>query len=133
MERELGNGGFARLAQLLQQAGAMNVSHTLGTIVTYLLLDKDVLNPLAKELEEVYAEQDGVVRAPTWKELEKLPYLNACVQEGLRMSIGALNRSPRIFPEDDMVVCGKTIPRNVCASPPKIFLWPPEKKEELEN
>lgn len=86
VEKELGNGGFGRLAQLIQQAGAHNVSHTLSTIVTYLLLEPETkLAPLVAELEGIWTDRDEAQGgAPTWFELEKLPYLSACVKEGLR-------------------------------------------------
>lgn len=84
VEKELGNGGFGRLAQLIQQAGAHNVSHTLGTIITYLLLEpEEKLAPLLVELEGLWVDRDAET-ALTWFELEKLPYLSACISEGLR-------------------------------------------------
>ncbi|KAI8946629.1 cytochrome P450 [Xylaria longipes] len=111
VESELGNGGFPRLAQLIQQAGAHNVSHTLGTIVTYLLMDPKKLEPLRKELEDIWSEHNGKPTAPSWLELEKAPYLSAVVNEGLRMAIGGMNRTPRVFPDDDIEICGWVIPR----------------------
>ncbi|KAI0457211.1 cytochrome P450 [Xylaria acuta] len=111
VESELGNGGFPRLAQLIQQAGSHNVSHTLGTIVTYLLMDPKKLEPLRKELEDIWTEHDNKSTAPSWLELEKAPYLSAVVNEGLRMAIGGMNRTPRVFPDDDVEICGWVIPR----------------------
>lgn len=87
VEKELGgNGGFARLAQLIQQAGAHNVSHALGTIVTHLLLEPEKLAPLQAELKGVWeqARISGKTDGPSWLDLEKAPYLNAVVAEGLR-------------------------------------------------
>lgn len=84
VEKEFGNGGFGRLAQLIQQAGSHNVSHTLSTIVSYLLLEpEEKLAPLLVELEAIWADREPQ-SAPTWFELEKLPYLSACISEGLR-------------------------------------------------
>lgn len=88
VEKELGRGGFARLAQLIQQAGAHNVSHTLGTIVTYLLLDPKKLELLREELEMIWTkgrdEEKTGASGPSWTELEKAPYLSAVIAEGLR-------------------------------------------------
>ncbi|TRX94663.1 hypothetical protein FHL15_004435 [Xylaria flabelliformis] len=111
VESEFGNGGFPRLAQLIQQAGAHNVSHTIGTIIAYLLMDPKKLEPLRKELEVIWSEHHNKSTAPTWLELEKAPYLSAVVNEGLRMAIGSMNRSPRVFPDDDVKICGWVIPR----------------------
>ncbi|TWU78279.1 hypothetical protein ED733_008291 [Metarhizium rileyi] len=116
VEKELGHGGFARLAQLIQQAGSYNVSHTLGTIIVYLLHDPRKLEPLRKELGLIWACHDGNASQPSWIELEKAPYLTACVTEGLRMAIGNMNRTPRIFPNDNVEVCGWVIPKGTPVS-----------------
>lgn len=84
VEQELGNGGFARLAQLIQQAGAHNVSHTLSTIIVHLLLDAKKVEQLRKELCEAWLSYEDAGTEPSWLELEKLPYLSACISEGLR-------------------------------------------------
>lgn len=94
VEKELGNGGFGRLAQLVQQAGAHNVSHTLSTAITYLLLEpEEKLAPLLAELKGLWSnrcdsdrDQSGspMESVPLWYELEKLPYLSACITEALR-------------------------------------------------
>ncbi|KAL2275643.1 hypothetical protein FJTKL_01702 [Diaporthe vaccinii] len=119
VEKELGgNGGFARLAQLVQQAGAHNVSHTLGTIMTHLLLEPEKARPLRNELEAVWSRAglDGGLDGPSWLDLEKLPYLSAVIAEGLRMAIGGMNRTPRVFPENDIDCCGWTIPKGTAIS-----------------
>lgn len=84
VEQEFGKSGFARLAQLIQQAGAHNVSHTLSTILVYLLMDAKKVGLLEKELEDAWSSYEDAHREPTWLELEKLPYLSACISEGLR-------------------------------------------------
>jgi cytochrome P450 len=84
VERELGNGGFARLAQLIQQAGAHNVSHTLSTIAVHLLQDEGKLKSLQAELDAIWERHEAQSSTPSWSELEKAPYLSACVTEGLR-------------------------------------------------
>lgn len=84
VEAELGNGGFARLAQLIQQAGAHNTSHTLSTIIMYLLLEPSKMALLRGELGSIWAGYDASAESPTWAELEKAPYLSGCITEGLR-------------------------------------------------
>ncbi|KAJ2996295.1 hypothetical protein NUW58_g1022 [Xylaria curta] len=116
VESEFGNGGFPRLAQLIQQAGAHNVSHALGTIITYLLLEPEKIDPLRRELEDIWSKHDDRLSVPSWLELEKAPYLSAVVAEGLRMAIGGMNRTPRVFPNDDVKICGWVIPRGTPVS-----------------
>lgn len=84
VEKELGNGGFGRLAQLIQQAGSYNVSHSLVTIITYLLLDRAKLGKLRKELRGIWTNNSETEYQPSWAELEAAPYLSACIAEGLR-------------------------------------------------
>ncbi|KAI0970956.1 cytochrome P450 [Xylaria arbuscula] len=110
VEKEFGKGGFPRLAQLIQQAGAHNLSHTLGTIVTYLLLNPEKAEPLRKELKNIWDKHDGKFTTPSLLELEKAPYLSATVAEGLRMAIGGMNRTPRVFPDHAMKICDFVIP-----------------------
>ncbi|KAK5636379.1 hypothetical protein RRF57_012091 [Xylaria bambusicola] len=123
VEKELGTGGFPRLAQLIQQAGAHNVSHTLGTIVTHLLTNPEKLELLRQELEVIWSKHDGKSTIPSWIELEKARYLSAVVAEGLslshgdplkltaceRMAVGGMNRTSRVFPERTIEVCGWVI------------------------
>lgn len=63
---------------------------TLSVITYYVLSDPEVLNRLRKELKEARADRLSI------PDLEKLPYLMAIIQEGLRMSYGTIGRSPRI-------------------------------------
>ena len=70
------------IGQLIQQAGAHNVSHTLGSIITYVLLDPRIKKDLRKALGPVFeAAESG---RPTWHTLEKVPLLAAVIKEGLR-------------------------------------------------
>ncbi|KAH8424189.1 uncharacterized protein LDX57_001944 [Aspergillus melleus] len=70
---------------------------------------------LRQELKGLYDEsrQTG---PPSWRELEKLPYLKACYQEGLRMAMGLLHRQVRISPNVDLECNGWTIPKGTPVS-----------------
>ena len=48
--------------------------------------------------------------------LRRLPYLSACINEGLRLGAGSMKRSPRVFAHDETPYKGWAIPRKVCAS-----------------
>lgn len=69
-------------------------------ITFYLLSQPDVLSKLNKELDAADA------RNMSWVQLEKLPYLSAVVNEGLRLSYGITSRSPRIAQQEDLVYRG---------------------------
>jgi hypothetical protein len=66
--------------QLIQQAGTHNVSYTMSAIITHLLLNPTKLQIMRAELAPVFAKTN----LPTWRTLEKLPYLTAVIKEGLR-------------------------------------------------
>ncbi|KAI0905881.1 cytochrome P450 [Ustulina deusta] len=101
VEKELGRGGFPRLAQLIQQVGAHNVSHTLRTIVTRLLMSPEKLDPLRKELGYIWNKHDGN---------STTPYLCAVVAERLRMAVCGMNCTSRIFINHAVKICNWVIP-----------------------
>lgn len=76
-----------------------------------------VLAKLKKELETAIPNPSTLGALSS---LEQLPYLTACVQEGLRLSCGVSSRLQRICPDEDLVFPdGKrnwTIPRGTPVS-----------------
>lgn len=67
----------------MQQAGSHNVAHTTASIIAYLGMDKEREQALKDALAPVFdLETSG--NAVLWYKLEKVPYLQACIQEGLR-------------------------------------------------
>jgi cytochrome P450 len=49
----------------------------------------------------------------TIDELAKLPYLNACIEEGLRMYPPISSGLPRVTPQEGAMIAGKSVPGNV--------------------
>ena len=66
----------------------------------YLLATPHALNKLRAELKSAIPNPD---EHATIKQVEKLPYLNAVILEGLRISMGTSNRQTRINPDGVMV------------------------------
>lgn len=64
-------------------ASAETTSWTLSVMIYHLLSRPDVREILTKELEENIEDPRHL---PCWATLEKLSYLNAVIQEGLRLS-----------------------------------------------
>lgn len=62
-----------------------------------------IFDTLTQELKEAVPDPQHL---PHWATLEKLPYLNSVIQEGLRLSYGTSGRSPRIATEEDLVYQG---------------------------
>jgi cytochrome P450 len=81
-------------AQILMGAGSVSPARTLHFVSFYLLANEDMRKRLEDELAEVMADWPETI--PTWAQLEKLPYLQAVIKEGLRHSYGTMHRLPRI-------------------------------------
>ncbi|TVY35182.1 Cyrochrome P450 monooxygenase [Lachnellula subtilissima] len=81
-------------AQVVVSAGTETTAWCLSVITFHLLSNPTILERLRKELEEAI---------PDLNKLVPLPYLTACIQEGLRLSYGLSTRLPRVSPVDLMV------------------------------
>lgn len=79
------------------------LSRCLSVLTYHILANPEILDTLTQELKEAIPDPQHL---PHWATLEKLPYLNSVVQEGLRLSYGASGRSPRIATEEDLVYRG---------------------------
>lgn len=84
-------------------AGTETTSWTLTVLIFYILANKKVFNKLTKELENAV---ESPSQLPRWSSLEQLPYLNAVIQEGLRLSYGVTQRLPRVPTQEDLVYKG---------------------------
>ncbi|KAF2100410.1 putative cytochrome P450 [Rhizodiscina lignyota] len=97
-------------------AGTVTTAHTLTTITYHILSDPSKLNNLRTELATLTSD------SPNWTELEHLPYLSACISEGLRLSYGVSHRLQRVSPDSELYyhdpTAGKvlTIPRGTPVS-----------------
>jgi hypothetical protein len=56
---------------------------------------------------------------PSWTVLEKLPYLSAVIQEGLRLSLGVSGRTARVPTEESLSYRGKWQGNEICYNLPK--------------
>ncbi|KAL8644389.1 MAG: hypothetical protein Q9226_007786 [Calogaya cf. arnoldii] len=83
---------IAREGLSLLLAGSETTAMTLS-IVTYLLANPDKLARLREALEQSIPDSNTI---PPLGQLEAIPYLHACVQEGLRLAYGTSNRLTRV-------------------------------------
>lgn len=86
----------------IMNAGTETTSWTLSVITFFLLSRPAILHRLTEELEAAVPDAKHL----SWQVLEKLPYLNGVIMEGLRLSYGVSARSPRIATEEDLVYRG---------------------------
>ena len=90
------------------------MSHTIETIITYMALNQQQRQALRGEIATFWREHPEEVSS--WYALRKLPYLTACIHEGLRLGAGSMKRSPRVFPDNDIHYKDWVIPKGVSAS-----------------
>ncbi|PTB58580.1 hypothetical protein M431DRAFT_105846 [Trichoderma harzianum CBS 226.95] len=104
---------FAGETAALFGAGTETTSWTLAVITYYLLTRPKILKKLTEELRTIVKDPKSL---PPWSTLEKLPYLNAVMTEGLRLSYGVSARTARIATEEDLVYHGMWTPKGSKAS-----------------
>ncbi|KAJ6031900.1 benzoate 4-monooxygenase cytochrome P450 [Penicillium herquei] len=81
------------------QVMAITVFHILNNPAVHERLRTELINALPDPQEK-----------PTWSFLERLPYLNAVIKEGLRITGVVASRLPRIAPEDTLFFDSWMIP-----------------------
>ncbi|KAI5862571.1 cytochrome P450 [Durotheca rogersii] len=91
--------------------GTETGSWTLAVITYFLLTQPGTLARLTAELRAAFGDfspRDGGdgLELPSWTALERLPYLGAVVQEGLRLSYGVSARTARVATDEDLVYRG---------------------------
>ncbi|KAM7195360.1 putative cytochrome p450 protein [Naviculisporaceae sp. PSN 640] len=81
------------------------------TIATFYIIENPaVYRRLKDELERAIPDAQ---KMPPWMELEKLPFLGACITEALRLSFGGVERMPRIDRHNELVYKQWVIPAGV--------------------
>lgn len=76
-EEDLTVDRLTKEAQILLGAGSVSTARSLHFIIFYLLSNPHMRERLQGELKDTG-------ETPTWSQLEKLPYLQAVIKEGLR-------------------------------------------------
>lgn len=96
-ESELSDERLAKEAQVLLGGGTASTARTIGYISYYILARPTIRSKLQEELKDVMAAWPQHV--PSLTELERLPYLQGLIKEGLRHSYGVMHRLPRCSPD----------------------------------
>ncbi|KAI0831958.1 cytochrome P450 monooxygenase pc-bph [Trametes gibbosa] len=105
------------LTQLI--AGSDTTSNSTCAITYYLAQNQRVQEKLQNELDAALAgdSDDGEVVAP-FERVKHLPYLEAVVNEALRIHSTAAVGLPRVVPEGGLEVCGRFFPEGSVLSVP---------------
>jgi len=80
-------------AQTVIGAGLVTTAWALTTACFYIISQPRVYKRLRDELCEALPDPSAT---PDLLQLEKLPYLGACIREGIRLSYGVTARNPRL-------------------------------------
>jgi cytochrome P450 len=84
-------------AESLVGAGTLTSAHMLSLTSYFVLSNPKISENLLKELEVAMPNPNS---SPSQQVLESLPYLNAVMDEGFRMSYGSMHRLSRSHPRD---------------------------------
>lgn len=87
-------------AMVLVIAGSETSASTLAAITYHLLADPSLMARLRAELEKVMPDVNEIPDPAT---LSGLPFLNALIQEAIRLYPGATHRQDRAAPDEDLV------------------------------
>lgn len=85
---------FEEIAILIG-AGSETTGHSLSMITYFVTANPEILERLQDELRSNFSAEQ-IQNVLSYKQLEHLPYLNACISEGLRLANGVCGRLPRI-------------------------------------
>ncbi|KAI9697357.1 MAG: hypothetical protein M1820_007863 [Bogoriella megaspora] len=87
-------------------AGSETTATTLSGITNYLVQCPDIQAKLKKEVRGTFTTEEEI----TFTALAKLPYLNAVIEEGLRMCPPLPGGLPRVVPHGGDTVVGEWLP-----------------------
>ncbi|ORY12071.1 cytochrome P450 [Clohesyomyces aquaticus] len=95
---------------LLIQAGADTTGTALGSILRFLVTNKDALRRAQQEIDA--ADKGGLLSTPILYDetRQHLPYFAGCIKEGLRLNPPATNLFARIAPAGGKFIDGHFVP-----------------------
>uniref|UniRef100_A0A0W0EWX2 Cytochrome p450 n=1 Tax=Moniliophthora roreri TaxID=221103 RepID=A0A0W0EWX2_MONRR len=106
-QKSLSKQSLLHEALVLMGAGSDTIAHTCAVGTMHLLHNDGARRKLLQELQRAWPNTSQPMR---YAELEKLPYLTACIKESLRLSHGVISPLPREVGESGAIICGRSIP-----------------------
>lgn len=83
-ESEKSTERLGRELMLVLGAGTATTTRALNLVTYYVLANPEIEQRLRNELKDSGVTHGYPSEMPKWLEVEKLPYLAACIKEGLR-------------------------------------------------
>ena len=112
-EKGMSIGEIHATFNILIIAGSETTATVLSGITNYLVRDSNVLQKLVNEVRGSFSKEEDLTLAA----LQQLPYLNATIEEGLRLCPPIPAGLPRLVPQGGDTVCGHWLPEYVCSTP----------------
>lgn len=110
------SGHLERNASVLIIAGSESTATALSGITYLLTKNPEALRQLTEEIRSSFKSEEEI----DFVSVNKLTYLLACLDEGLRMYPPVPSGLPRVSPEEGATVSGRYVPKNVRRSPTHI-------------
>ncbi|KAK8115255.1 cytochrome P450 oxidoreductase [Apiospora kogelbergensis] len=89
--------------------GSDTTGVSLAAILYHLLKNPGTLTKLREEIED-FAHRGELSEAPSFKETQRMPYLQAVIKEALRIHPAVGTPLERIVPKGGATICGKFFP-----------------------
>ncbi|KXN92561.1 Benzoate 4-monooxygenase [Leucoagaricus sp. SymC.cos] len=118
--KPLGREELTAEALTLLIAGSDTTSNSTCAILYYLARNRYAQEKLHKELDEQLGTEDELTA--TEAQVKHLPYLEACINEGLRLHSTSSLGLPRVIPEGGLTVCGQYFPEGTILSVPSFTI-----------
>ncbi|OCK77527.1 cytochrome P450 [Lepidopterella palustris CBS 459.81] len=93
-------------ASIFMIGGTETTATLLSGLTFHLLKNPLVLTKLTREIRDAFTRDEDI----TIEALTRLEYLNACIEEGLRMYPPVPIGMPRCTPPEGATICGKFVP-----------------------
>lgn len=110
LAREEGSGlskpEMYKNASLFMIAGTETTATLLSGLTYHLLRNSEKMERLVTEIRTSFASESEL----TIERLQALPYLHACIEEGLRMYPPVSNGLPRVVPAPGVTIDGRHVP-----------------------
>ncbi|MCJ1433072.1 hypothetical protein MMC27_002431 [Xylographa pallens] len=104
-------------AALFVTAGTETVATLLSGLTYFLVKNTESMRKLTREVRATFEHESDV----TIQTVSHLEYLDACIQEALRLYPPVPEGLPRIVPPEGDTICGQWVPGNVRVPGPTLF------------
>ena len=94
---------------IMSTAGSETTATALTGVASYLVTHPQTLRRLTSEVRTAFASEEAITLAA----VERLPYLSAVINEGLRLCPPVPMIMPRIAPKEGATVAGSWVPGGV--------------------